>query len=92
MNCMAVSLGGWVFVHRLANPQIGIRVRTFFPAAVFTTLGELHTIVQFVYEFLQRNCKIAAALKAPFSTDYKHEITSFPLICQGCRLCLHLIP
>lgn len=92
MNCMAVSLGGWVLAHCLANSKIGIRLRTVFLTAVFTTLWEFHSIVQFVHEFVQRDCKIAAAIKTSFYADYKHEITSFHLFYQSCCLCQHLIP
>lgn len=92
MNCMVVSLGGWVLVHGLANSQIGIRVRTVLLTADFTTFREFHTIIQFVYEFLQRDCKIAATIKAPFCTDYKHEITSFPFGMSGRAFALHPTP
>lgn len=48
-----------------------------FSAAIFTALGEFHTIVNFLNEFFQGDCKGGSAFNALFLTDYKHEITSF---------------
>lgn len=48
-----------------------------FPAAIFTALGKFHTIVNFLNEFIQGDCKGASTFNALFLTDYKHEITSF---------------
>jgi len=50
---------------------------TVFSAAIFTALGKFHTVVKFLNEFFQGDCKGGAAFNAPFLTDYKHEITSF---------------